>query len=212
MLGLVRRLAGGALLGAALAASPAQSVPIDYTLTGTGTGTLNGVAFSNAPYVIRMAGNTDDVEFSGLGGYSSPVAASVSIQGHGTVAITEPALAVGRCNFDTVVGLGKPSMLPVPEFLLVAAFPGIVSNLCDIRVLNAATTGEGRVALNYSFATSGGTLDFESTSDITYSSAPSARRAAAPVPAMGAYAWSVLSVLLIVIAAFGRRRAAQGRG
>ena len=64
-------------------ATPASAIPITYTEIATGSGSLNGVAFSNAVITLTGAGDTTGV-FSQIGQLGNPVSLTIDISGVGT--------------------------------------------------------------------------------------------------------------------------------
>jgi hypothetical protein len=80
------------VLGAASAiigATPAVAVPITYTETDTATGSLNGVAFTNASIVLTMNNNTANVTNPSSGLFSIVGTITVSVNGAAPVTFTD---------------------------------------------------------------------------------------------------------------------------
>lgn len=72
-----------AIAAAALIAAPASAAMITYTLTGTGSGTIDGVAFSNQSFTVSGVGDTDDIYL---------VASNPSLP---AVPLTPPSITIG---------------------------------------------------------------------------------------------------------------------
>jgi len=75
LIGLATALALGSI-GAIFGATTALAVPITYTETATASGSLGGVAFSNASIVLKQNGDTANVTGSGF------------IENRGTITLT----------------------------------------------------------------------------------------------------------------------------
>src|SRR5579875_2119533 len=109
------RFGGLNLLAAAclLGVFPARAVPITYIVQTTASGTLNGVAFTNAGLTVTLSGDTSGIvslnpatqDFS-LG---NPGAATLVISGLGAAAFTDQMAAVSTLN--------TPLMAPTPREL-----------------------------------------------------------------------------------------------
>src|SRR5579885_2317637 len=98
------RFGGLNLLAAAclLGVFPARAVPITYIVQTTASGTLNGVAFTNAGLTVTLSGDTSGIvslnpatqDFS-LG---NPGAATLVISGLGAAAFTDTMAAVSTLH------------------------------------------------------------------------------------------------------------------
>ena len=66
-------------------ASPSLSAPITYTFENTASGSLGGVAFTNADVVFRMTGDTTKV----TGGSNVGTGGTVSVAGGAPAIITD---------------------------------------------------------------------------------------------------------------------------
>jgi hypothetical protein len=93
----------------ALAASfpqSAQAAPITYTLTGTGTGSLGGTAFSNAAMTFTLVGDTSGLAFPfGPGVPSVPVTATGLVGGFSAFTFTSAISFFNNQNVS-VAGFG----------------------------------------------------------------------------------------------------------
>ena len=82
----LKGVVGSSIIGAALTvfafAAPAMAAPIDYTLTGTGSGTLNGQMFTDDPFTINLLADTTGI---------SPLSGAVDVNG-GPATVTVDSL------------------------------------------------------------------------------------------------------------------------
>src|SRR5438045_3281638 len=106
-----------ALVGAALAASAA---PVTYTVSATGSGSLNGASFVDQLVTIVATGDTSSIN---VGSPLSmvPVTATVSVDGIGTDAFTQglsafvyhggdnSAVGVGLTNYADILDVSSSS-------------------------------------------------------------------------------------------------------
>jgi PEP-CTERM motif len=98
------------LASAIVAIGPVLAAPVTYTEQGTGTGSLDGVAFTNASILLTMINDTTDV-------VSGPTPATVSITGTATVNVnngpsetfTDPVTVFSRTIGPShIAGFGGP--------------------------------------------------------------------------------------------------------
>lgn len=89
------------LLTALLAARPdaASAVPITYTMTGTGSGTLGATLFSHQAITFTLTGDTDDVSGSDGNEINRAVTGQLTIGGLGTTRLTSVAIAMTATDF-----------------------------------------------------------------------------------------------------------------
>jgi hypothetical protein len=83
--------------GAISAAAPSLAVPITYTETATATGSLNGVAFTNATILLMMNNDTTNVTGTPPGAptlFENFGTATVSVNGGAAVTFTDPLIEV----------------------------------------------------------------------------------------------------------------------
>jgi hypothetical protein len=161
-----KRIVRGAIIAAVIGVVPiaAHATPITYTFTGVGSGTANGVAFTDTAFTFVFTSDTTDIDTSGApffdlhdvagtfteGSYSATLAPTV------TIVATEDA-SFPRINFfnaDVTNGLGlnnsalatydlSTSIGPIttPPGFLTPTFPGAG----DPPSSGFATIGEGSV-------------------------------------------------------------------
>jgi hypothetical protein len=93
------------LLVVSLVVVPALGAPITYTQSGIGSGSLNGVAFTDASFVITAFGDTANVVSCGSGSCFSNdnLSASIEIVGVGTVSFITPT----RYFYNSIVGFSR---------------------------------------------------------------------------------------------------------
>src|SRR5271167_4171505 len=73
------------ILAAALLATGAEAVSIEYDMTGTGSGTFNGTTFSDASFDLMIFGDTGNAFLDGAGlYYNEAPSATIFISGLGT--------------------------------------------------------------------------------------------------------------------------------
>ena len=90
-----------ALVGLAVSASAANAAMITFIHTGIGSGTLDGVPFSNAQFSITAVGDTDNL--SQVFSHFSSIAhasASITIQGIGTIDFVTPTATAVNNNLQ----------------------------------------------------------------------------------------------------------------
>ena len=192
-------LAGLAGATAALAmAGAAQSATIAYTISGSGSGSLGGVAFTDTAFDILLLGDPDNVWDFGLGASAiTPLqSATVRIDGFTDAGLTE------------ATRLGVSRLVDIFFFSRDDGFGGGV-DLFDFRVTNAQETAfdyaapygpvpgfDIFVAQFHDVGTSQGSLTFQTASDVLFS--------AAAVPEPGA--WALMIVGFGGVGAVVRRR------
>lgn len=152
----------GILVASALWACPAYATTEIYTISGTGSGSLNGSAFSNAAFTFTLTGDPATLQTLGLTTQIDPlISATAAIGGFSPV------------TFNLVTRLGENN---------VAVFfsrTGIDYDLFDFLLgspINLASsfgpvTGTNIFALNQftNVATSGGNLTFSQSSSVQFS-------------------------------------------
>lgn len=85
------RLSFIAAVAALCVASAAYADPVTYTLTGTYTGSLNGVSFSSDPGTITFTGDTAGITNQGAGFYTDTDGIStITLKGFGTAIFLSP--------------------------------------------------------------------------------------------------------------------------
>jgi hypothetical protein len=66
------------------------AAPITFTFSGTGSGTVNGVPFTDADYTITLLGDTTAITNPSSGLFQLETIAAINIAGVGTATITDP--------------------------------------------------------------------------------------------------------------------------
>jgi hypothetical protein len=98
-------IVGFAAASLTLGASPACAVPITYTETDTASGSLNGVAFSNATIVLSETSDTTNVTNPSPGFFENVGTITLSINGTAPVTFTGTPTGV---SVDQATGFGNP--------------------------------------------------------------------------------------------------------
>jgi len=83
-------------------AGPAGASTITYVDTGTGSGTINGLAFTNAQFVIHATGNTTNAQSFGSGWFIDNTTADITIDALGTFTFITPTRFFVNNGNDTV--------------------------------------------------------------------------------------------------------------
>jgi len=171
-------LAGCAAL--VLFAGAAEANPIDYIFTGTGTGTLNGTAFSGSFTVTEVA-DTSGIT-SGGGEYRSTPSIATFTAGAQTASLTNP-LIIENTAAPGFMGFAEGAS-PFPD-------ESLTNSVFETYALNTAlsSTAGGLSVAPATFATSVGDLDFTTITALSF-------QATVPEP-------SSLSLVGSVLLAFG---------
>ena len=185
-------------LAASLAmATAADAAAVLYTISGQGSGSLGGTAFSDAAFEIVLAGNTANLLDFGFG---TPAITPLS-----SVTVRIAGLADADVSESTRFGINRT----VNVFFFARDLGGFGPDLFDFHVTDAeeqAFVFEGAYGpvagtdpFVYQFndvATSQGSLTFEAASDVTFFST------AVPEPG----AWAMMIVGFGGVGALMRRR------
>ncbi len=167
----------------------ALATTLNYTISGTGSGSLDGNAFSNAEFTFSLTGDSENLSSNILNPLDSATF-SIAGVGSGTFHLATRIGAIG-----SVVFFSRGSGLDLFDFFTDAT--------ADLSSAFTVSGTGGAFALNQfnDVATSAGALGFDSASGITFSS-----EALPPVP-LPATAW-MLFAGLGGLAAFKRRKTA----
>jgi PEP-CTERM motif len=180
-------LAGcGALL---LLAAPAQATPIDYIFTGTGTGTLNGTAFSGSFTVTEVA-DTSGVTGPSGGEYTNIASSANFVAGAQTATLT------GTTN-EVIENTAAPGFIAFAQLPLISveATENVVFETYNLATALPLTIGTPSVA-PATFETSIGNLDFTAIAALNFEAVT------VPEPA----SLTLLGSALLVFGAIRRRR------
>ena len=176
-LGLV---ASGFLAFSLLGSSQAVASTAVYTITGTGSGSLNGISFTDSAFTFTLTGDTANLSSGTIDPLNS---ALVTIAGLGSTTIgiqTE----LGTTPDGSVTFLSRSgSDLDLFDFFN--------SSTVDLGVSFGPITGTNIFALNQfqNVASSAGSLTFNTSSSVQFSGVVGA---AAPLPEPGTWALMLL--------------------
>jgi len=153
-----------------VAGSPAYAVPITYTETDTASGSLGGVAFTNASIVLTMNNDTTNVT-GGPSSFQNFGIITVSINGGAPATFTSSASEVFSNQSVPAVGFeGPPNILDDVS----ASFATYALNTAIGPITGSALFNSG-----FSFPTTGGAFVLTSVGSPTFT----ATTAAVPEPA-----------------------------
>jgi hypothetical protein len=129
----------------AVSTTACLATPITYFFSGSGSGTIGGKVFSNAPYVIALSGDTSaiDTTWAGLAEWRNAVTGTIQVKRLGTATITEPLLITTVCGAgDGGIGIERP-----PGSVPFAAYIFSTTGVPDVDcVLGPANLTTGLVA------------------------------------------------------------------
>ena len=155
-----------------LLASVARAVPVTYTETTTGAGTLAGAAFTNSQVTVTFAGDTSGVTTFAPGVFINPVGvATVTVAGLGA-AIFTPGPATTAVDDQTFDGAGigaqafnPPANQPGPP--LVLAVTALPFGTYDLTTAIGPVTGRVLFEPGLAFSTGSGAFVLTSAGDVT---------------------------------------------
>lgn len=104
---MVALVVGFALLAGSVSA---HAVPITFTHSGFGSGSLDGVAFGSSSFTITATGDTSARQtVSGVGFFIDHLAASIAISGMGSVSFVTPTRTFVN-NSLSIVGFSRAGL------------------------------------------------------------------------------------------------------
>lgn len=196
-------LAGVAALGfAAIAATPAAAVPMQYTITGEATGQLGATSFKDAGFSIDLIGDSDNIVTKGFSVIDPLDSASMTITGIGT-ADTQIATRLGANK--TVVFFSRSGKSNSDLFDMILA------SAVDLSAGFAPVSATNVFALNQftDVQTSLGKLSVSAADKVTFEAAgwdPDAgNQAAVPVPASALFLAGAIGSLAVHRKLYTRR-------
>ncbi|WP_372786082.1 hypothetical protein [Phenylobacterium sp.] len=122
----MRWIALAAMCAAGLvAALPADAASITYTISGLGSGSLAGTAFTDAGYTFTLSGDTEDISDLGTAGYQlSPLGStSILIDGFSAAYLTDPLRLF--INSSSTLGVAPTSTTASDFVVHLTGFPDI---------------------------------------------------------------------------------------
>jgi hypothetical protein len=188
-------LVHGALLALAVGFSdPAWAAAVEFDITGTASGVLNGTSFADDPFVIKMHGDNFTVqtpESYTISVIDPLTSASVTLGGLGKSVISFPT-RLGINNTNNAVFFSRTSSLGSDLFDF--HLPSAAAAEFNFQAGYGPVPGTGVLALDQfqDVPTSNGSLSLNSSSDVSFSSIS----AATPLPPT----WTMM---LIGLAGFG---------
>jgi hypothetical protein len=178
------------LVNAAILSAPASAASFIYTISGNGSGSLNGVAFDDADYTFTLTADGSSLyQDVALQIHTSLTSAAFTIDNAGS------GILLGQTQFGEYYNQAFFGMGPYGVDLLDFYLP----HATDITQAAGPLTGTGIYALDYfnNIATSAGLLSLNESSDVTFSSS-------AAVPELAT--WGMMVGGFGVIGAAMRRR------
>jgi hypothetical protein len=134
----------------------ASAATIDYIFSGTATFTLNGVAFTDAPFTLTYVSDTSTITSGGGEFFSAGVGTFVS--GSTTVTLTGDVNEVLVNPPSDLLGFGQIIISPLTVSVEAINNPAFASY--DLSTAFPLTSGSLNPPTGATFATSGGDLVF----------------------------------------------------
>ncbi|WP_293372377.1 PEPxxWA-CTERM sorting domain-containing protein [Phenylobacterium sp.] len=167
MRNFAKLLSSVVLVGAVSVCTAANAVTAIYTISGNGSGSLNGISFENADYTFALAGDTANVIDNYFGYYyghfqdnNNLTSATFTIAGVGSGTVS---LATEFGEFYNQAYFGRADFgNDILDFYLPSE--------TDITTTAGPLTGTGVYDLGQQIDTSAGELELDSSSDVTFSS------------------------------------------
>src|SRR5512145_1952666 len=152
----VRRVAASWLAALVLmVASPANAFPIQYSLSGTGSGTIGTASFTDAAFEFSFISDTTDrTTFTSDTFFNVARAAIVSISGLGSFSLTEQSRVFVN-NGNDAVGFGETGR---GDYFGVFDLPSLASMEYDLISVYPRETGRASHAPEKTLRTNGGLL------------------------------------------------------
>lgn len=146
--------------------SDVQAVPINYSFTGTGSGTVEVTGFNDAEFTVSINADTNDVAFQpSLGAFGIlNLSGTIDITGIGVAEFTLPLFIFGGNGMETIGfgNFGNGNLIAIFESGLGLAGYDLMSNFGPVTSLNYNLNQFVNVT------TSLGTLSYSTMSDATF--------------------------------------------
>jgi hypothetical protein len=156
------------------AASPTLAIPITYTETDTASGSLGGVAFTNANIVLTESSDTTGVVNLGSGIFHNTGTVTVSVNGGASVTFTDTTFVVSNNGLESV-GFSDATLNRAILFDTDFSF-----STYDLTTSIGPITGFATFNPGQSFPTTGGAFILNSVGSATFTATTSA--SAVPEP------------------------------
>jgi hypothetical protein len=165
-------------LSMVLAAAPAMASPITYTEVGTGSGSLDGISFTNQLVTITMTADTSNITQRSPTFFENFGTTSITVSTAGTDTLTNPVVFVNQtfspptAGFTVLIGtLIGPSVMDTLNSTFATYALGAIG----------PTSGASFINPGFAFATGSGTFSLSSMGDTTFTA--TAGVSAIPLPA-----------------------------
>jgi len=148
----------------------AQASPAIYTLSGTGTGSLGAIPFSDAAFTITSTADTANIEIGPPGVWLVPdLTATVSVSGIGSATFTIPTENI--INFEVgVAGITAPDqsiILSIQNTAFISNNQNLLQGY-DLSSSVSPVTGTTSTPFNVEFETTAGAFSLSFVSSVTY--------------------------------------------
>jgi hypothetical protein len=138
--------------------------PINYTFTGTATGSVDGAVFSNADVTITASADTENVLFDGYNVFNViPSSATINIAGIGSGTLTGEVVVFNQQAFNySFAGLQQDNMD-------VVTVEGLELEIYDLKTsIGPLSPGYLSIYLSLDIPTTMGTVVINSAGDFTF--------------------------------------------
>lgn len=163
---LLRTTSVLALFAAALAASAA---PIVYTVAATASGTLDGVAFTNASFALRGIGDTSTSRLMGVENYENAVAVTVFVSGLATDTLAGAPVAFTEGSAGSPPPYGGIASASESSLVLGVVNPAFTTY--DLKSAIGPLSGDTLFLDGTAFTTSRGRLVLTNATNATFTAA-----------------------------------------
>jgi len=161
---------GAFLMATCLLAQAVQAAPINYSFTGTGTGTIGGTNFTDATFAVSINADTGNITTPpvpfGIAYQISNLTGTIDIGGIGLVSFTDPLFVFSGNPFGTFNQFAFGNF--VQGNLIAIMEPG-VATAYDLASDYGPVTNDNYMLYQFSdVATNLGMLTYTSMSPVTF--------------------------------------------